>query len=62
MIRFSKEKVLLLHKLMAEATGGSIGIRDEGLLDAALDNALLDSVTMSFILQKRKKEPGLVLN
>ena len=39
MIRFSKEKVLLLHKLMAEATGGSIGIRDEGLLDAALDNA-----------------------
>ena len=32
MIRFSKEKVLLLHKLMNEATGGSIGVRDEGLL------------------------------
>ena len=39
MIRFSKEKVLLLHKIMAEATGGSVGLRDEGLLDAALDNA-----------------------
>ena len=38
MIRFSKEKVLLLHKLMAEATGGSIGLRDEGLLDSALED------------------------
>ena len=25
MIKFSKEKVLLLHKLIAEETGGSIG-------------------------------------
>ena len=39
MIRFSRAKVLLLHKLMAQATGGSIGIRDEGLLDSALENA-----------------------
>ena len=37
MIRFSKEKVLLLHKILAEATGGSVGIRDEGLLDSALE-------------------------
>ncbi len=36
MIRFSSEKVKLLHQLMAEATGGSIGVRDEGLLDSAL--------------------------
>ena len=35
MIKLSKEKVLLLHQLIAEETGGSIGIRDEGLLDAA---------------------------
>ncbi len=26
MIKFSKEKVLLLHKLLAEANGGSIGV------------------------------------
>ncbi len=26
MIKFSKEKVLLLHQLMAEATGGSVGM------------------------------------
>ncbi len=37
MIHFSKDKVLLLHKLLAEATGGSIGLRDEGLLESALD-------------------------
>ena len=39
MIKFSKEKVLLLHQLMAEATGGSVGVRDEGLLDSALEGA-----------------------
>ena len=26
MIRFSREKVKLLHQLMAEATGGSVGV------------------------------------
>lgn len=37
MIKFSKEKVLLLHKLIAQETGGSIGVRDEGLLESALE-------------------------
>ena len=35
MIRFSKEKVKLLHKYLAEETGGSIGVRDDGLLESA---------------------------
>lgn len=39
MIRFSREKVLLLYQLMAKATGGSIGVRDNGLLDSALESA-----------------------
>lgn len=39
MIKFSKEKVLLLHQLIAQETGGSIGIRDEGLLESALEAA-----------------------
>ena len=39
MIRFSSEKVKLLHQLMGEATGGSIGVRDEGLLDSAIESA-----------------------
>lgn len=37
MIKFSKEKVLLLHQIMAEATGGSVGVRDNGLLESALE-------------------------
>ncbi len=36
MIKFSKEKVLLLHKLLIEQTGGEDGIRDVGLLESAL--------------------------
>ena len=39
MIKFSKDKVLLLHKLIAEETGGSIDVRDEGLLESALESA-----------------------
>lgn len=39
MIKFSKEKVLLLHQLIAQETGGSIGVRDEGLLESALESA-----------------------
>ncbi len=39
MIKLSKEKVLLLHQLIAEETGGSVGVRDLGLLESALANA-----------------------
>ena len=39
MIKFSKEKVLLLHQLLAQETGGGIGVRDEGLLESALEGA-----------------------
>lgn len=39
MIRFSKEKVLLLHDLIAKETGGDAGVRDFGLLESALESA-----------------------
>lgn len=39
MIKFSKDKVLLLHELMAQETGGSVGVRDEALLESALEGA-----------------------
>ena len=55
MIRVSKEKVLLLHRIMAEATGGSIGIRDEGLLDAALENAFAGFGDSEFYPTKEEK-------
>lgn len=37
MIRFSEEKVLLLHQLIVAETGGSPELRDIGLLDSALE-------------------------
>ena len=37
MIRFSEEKVLLLHQLIIAETGGSAELRDIGLLDSALE-------------------------
>jgi death-on-curing protein len=37
MIRFSLDKVLLLHQLITEETGGENGVRDIGLLDSALN-------------------------
>lgn len=39
MIKFSREKVLLLHQLIAQETGGSVGVRDAGLLDSAMESA-----------------------
>lgn len=39
MIKLSRERILLLHKYIAAETGGSIGVRDEGLLDSALEAA-----------------------
>ena len=39
MIKFSREKVLLLHQLIAEETGGDPNVRDLNLLDSALNSA-----------------------
>ena len=38
MIKFSKEKVLLLHTLLIEQTGGEDGVRDISLLESALES------------------------
>ncbi len=38
MIILSKEQVIKLHASLIKATGGSEGIRDEGMLDLALNN------------------------
>jgi death-on-curing protein len=39
MIKFSQEKVLLLHQLITEETGGDPNVRDIALLDSALESA-----------------------
>lgn len=38
MIRLTKEQILMLHSQLIESTGGCDGIRDDGLLDSALEN------------------------
>ena len=40
MIKFDKDKVLLLHQLITQETGGSAGVRDYGLL-YAFNNKIL---------------------
>ena len=55
MIKFSKDKVLLLHKLIAEETGGSVGIRDEALLESALENAFSCFGGQEFYPSKEEK-------
>lgn len=37
MIRLSKEQVIKIHSMLIEQTGGSDGIRDDGLLESALN-------------------------
>ena len=55
MIKFSKDKVLLLHKLIAEETGGSMGVRDEGLLESALESAFSGFGGQEFYPSKEEK-------
>ena len=55
MIRISKEHILLLYKYLSEETGGSIGIRDEGLLDSALENAFSGFGEIEFYPSKEEK-------
>ena len=59
MIKFSKEKVLLLHKLIAEETGGSVGVRDEALLESALESAFSGFGDKEFYPTKEEKAARL---
>ena len=38
MTRINKDKVALWHQLLTETTGGSPGLRDEGLLESAIES------------------------
>ena len=62
MIKLSKNKVLLLHKLMARETGGSIGLRDEGLLESALEAAFWGFGGMEFYPTTEEKGARLGYN
>lgn len=58
-MRFSKEKVLLLHQLIAQETGGEVGLRDQALLDAALSAAFAGLADREFYPTKEEKAAKL---
>ena len=39
MTKFTKNQVLMLHQYIAAETGGAVGVRDDGLLESALESA-----------------------
>ena len=63
MTTFSKEKVLLLHQLMAEATGGDVGVRDEALLESAIENifATFDGIELYPSKEEKAAQLGFSL-
>lgn len=63
MIKFSKEKVLLLHQLITQETGGSNEIRDFDLLDSALESvyATFDGVELYSTKEEKGARLGFTL-
>ena len=62
MKRLTIHQVLLLHSELVHETGGEDGLRDEGLLDAALNAPFASFVGLMFIHQSNKKLHVFVLD
>ena len=62
MIKFDKEKVLLLQQLVIESTGGSVGVRDFGLLDSAIESAYQTFGSVELYPTKEEKGARLGYN
>ena len=63
MTKFTKEKILLLNQVMAEATGGDIGVRDEALLESAIENiyATFDGIELYPSKEEKAAQLGFSL-
>lgn len=61
MIKFSKEKVLLLHQILIEQTGGESGVRDMGLLESALASCYATFDEKELFPSKEEKEARLCI-
>ena len=61
MIKFSRDKVLLLHQIISQETGGDPNLRDINLLDSALESAFLTFDGKEYIRQKKKRRLALVI-
>ncbi len=55
----SKESVLKIHELSILKYGGSVGVRDEGLLERRLHDHIKHLMVRIYILQFMKKQQQL---
>ena len=66
MKRINKEHVLLLHQILVKYTGGASGVRDEGLLESAIETpfATFDRVPLCNTIQSKAAKLcfGLIKN
>lgn len=62
MIKFDMEKVLLLHKLVIESSGGANGVRDFNLLDSALESVFQTFNGEEFYPTKEEKGARMGFN
>lgn len=53
MIRLSRERVLLLHQLLIDETGGAAEVRDLGLLDSAADGSMKYDALLQWVREHR---------
>ena len=58
MIRLTTKQVISLHRSLIEATGGTDGVRDMGLLESALEAPFRHSTGKTFILHLFRKPHG----
>lgn len=63
MIRLTAKNVIALHKQMIEKTGGSYGVRDEGLLESALASPFMtyDQIELFPSVYQKLPDCALVL-
>jgi death-on-curing protein len=65
-IRLSREQIVLLHEHLIAETGGTTGIRDEGLLDAAIQAPFMSFDQKELFLSIQQKAArlcyGLIMN
>ena len=62
MTRITKDKVALWHQLLTEATGGSPGLRDEGLLESAIESVYATFDGQDLYPTKEEKAAKLCFN
>lgn len=55
MIILTKEQIKILHSLCVKKTGGSFGLRDDGLLDSAVNSVVqsFDGVELYSTVQEK---------